>query len=507
MEADRSFWGSYVFDDRVLSFGACSRAGAFTGELSEFNAVTAVTIILVAGCLVDVGGRPRTHYLCERGDRLHRCARLEPRSGTDLLTVVGNLLGAQPGESLRLEGRWKSHAQYGRQFEVQHFTTILPATVQGIRRYLGSGLIKGIGPKMAERIVAHFELDTLRVIEEEPERLIDVPGLGPKRSERITRAWEEQKAIKEVMVFLQGVGVSTSLAVKIYKTYRDSAITVVKNQPYRLASDVWGIGFKTADKIARSLGIPEDSPERVKAGLQFTLSEATEEGHCFLPQETLIAQAASVLGVDALLVDRCLDELVQEEGVVRERLSERCSPRPNQPPSVTSETPDPLPASAVYLVPFHRAEVSLANGLRRLLETPQERLPSFHSVDWAAALGWLSTKTGSLLAPEQEQAVRLALTQRVAVLTGGPGCGKSFTVRSIVLLARAKQAKVVLAAPTGRAAKRLEELAAMRRAPSIACCNSVPVETLSMIATIRSMLISLSSTRPACSMCFWPTPS
>ncbi len=387
-------------------------------------------------------------------------ARVSSRgSGTDLLTVVGNLLGAQPGESLRLEGRWKSHAQYGRQFEVQHFTTILPATVQGIRRYLGSGLIKGIGSKMAERIVAHFELDTLRVIEEEPERLTLVPGLGPKRSERITQAWEEQKAIKEVMVFLQGVGVSTSLAVKIYKTYRDSAITVVKNQPYRLASDVWGIGFKTADKIARSLGIPEDSPERVKAGLQFTLSEATEEGHCFLPQETLIAQAASILGVDALLAERCLDELVEEEGVVRERLSGTSLSSPTQPPFVASETPDPLPTSAVYLVPFHRAEVSLANGVRRLLETQEERLPSFQSVDWAAALDWLSTKTGSLLAPEQEHAVRLALTQRVAVLTGGPGCGKSFTVRSIVFLARAKQAKVVLAAPTGRAAKRLEELA------------------------------------------------
>src|SRR5215469_13280498 len=155
--------------------------------------------------------------------------------GSELLTVVGNLLGAQPGESLRLQGRWRSHPQYGRQFEVQHFTTVLPATIQGIRRYLGSGLIKGIGPKMAERIVAHFDTDTLRIIEEEPERLIDVPGLGPKRTARITRAWEEQKAIKEVMVFLQGVGVSTSLAVRIYKTYGDRSIAIVQHEPYRLA--------------------------------------------------------------------------------------------------------------------------------------------------------------------------------------------------------------------------------------------------------------------------------
>ena len=296
---------------------------------------------------------------------------------------------------------------------------------------------------MAERIVAHFELDTLRVIEEEPERLIEVPGLGPKRTERITRAWEEQKAIKEVMVFLQGVGVSTSLAVKIYKTYRDSAITIVKNEPYRLASEVWGIGFKTADKIAESLGIPHDSPQRVKAGLQFTLSEAAEDGHCYLPQEELIAQATAILGVDALLAERCLDQLVQEGGVVREPLL---------------GVPEVI---AVYLVPFYRAEVSLANGLLRLLQTPQERLPTFQSVDWVAALGWLPTQTGSVLAPEQEQAVRLALSQKVAVLTGGPGCGKSFTVRSMVLLAKAKQARVVLAAPTGRAAKRLGELAGL----------------------------------------------
>lgn len=212
-------------------------------------------------------------------------ARVSARgSSSELLTIVGNLLGAQPGESLRLEGRWKSHSQYGRQFEVANYTTVLPATLQGIRRYLGSGLIKGIGPKMAERIVTYFALDTLRIIEEEPERLIEVPGLGPKRTARISAAWEEQKAIKEVMVFLQGVGVSTSLAIRIYKTYQDSSIAVVKNEPYRLASDVWGIGFKTADKIAQSLGIPPDSPERIKAGLQYTLSEASDEGHCYLPR-------------------------------------------------------------------------------------------------------------------------------------------------------------------------------------------------------------------------------
>ena len=371
-------------------------------------------------------------------------ARVATRGGgSDLLTVVGALLGAQPGESLRMQGVWKSHPQYGRQFEVRGYTTVLPATIQGIRRYLGSGLIKGIGPKMAERIVERFDADTLRIIEEEPGRLIEVPGLGPKRTAMIGRAWEEQKAIKEVMLFLQGVGVSTSLAVRIYKTYKDASISVVKNEPYKLAGDVWGIGFKTADKIAQALGIPHDSPQRVKAGLQFTLSEASEEGHCYLPEAELIAKATEILGVEATLAATCLEELSREEGVVMEYL-----PRP-----------EGEKVTAVYLVPFHRAEVSLASGLLRLLRAPNERLPAFKDVAWDAALGWLQTTTGSALAPEQEQAVRLALTERVAVLTGGPGCGKSFTVRSIVALAKAKRAKIVLAAPTGRAAKRLSELA------------------------------------------------
>jgi len=370
-------------------------------------------------------------------------ARVATRGSADLTTVVGNLLGAQPGESLRMRGLWKSHPQFGRQFEVRDYTTVLPATIQGIRRYLGSGLIKGIGPKMAERIVGHFDLDTLRVIEEEPARLIEVPGLGPKRTALIGRAWEEQKAIKEVMLFLQGVGVSTSIAVRIYKTYKDASISVVKNEPYKLAGDVWGIGFKTADKIAQALGIPHDSPQRVKAGLQFTLSEASDEGHCYLPEAELVAKATEILGVEAALVATCLEELSREEGVIMDYLS----------------GPDGQQVTAVYLVPFHRAEVSLANSLLRLLHAPNERLPAFATVDWTAALGWLQTTTGSALAPEQEQAVRLALTERVAVLTGGPGCGKSFTVRSIVALAKAKRAKIVLAAPTGRAAKRLSELA------------------------------------------------
>ena len=330
---------------------------------------------------------------------------------------------------------------------------MLPATIQGIRRYLGSGLIKGIGPKMAERIVDHFGQATLQVIEEDPKRLVEVPGLGPKRTAMITAAWAEQQAIKEVMVFLQGVGVSTSLAVRIYKTYRDEAIQVVQSEPYRLAGDVWGIGFKTADTIARSLGIPHDSPQRVKAGLQFALSQATEDGHCYLPDGELVEQATGLLGVGAELARQCLEELIQEEGVVAEPL----------PAQLSAVVPEGT-GTAVWLVPFHRAESALAGGLRRLLEAPVDRLASFQAVDWPVALDWLRQSTGVTLAPEQEAAVRLALTKRVAVLTGGPGCGKSYTVRAIVALARAKHAKILLAAPTGRAAKRLAELAGLEAA-------------------------------------------
>jgi exodeoxyribonuclease V alpha subunit len=372
-------------------------------------------------------------------------ARVDSGRGGDLITVVGPLLGAQVGESLRMRGRWSSHPKYGKQFEVWSYTTVLPATVQGIQRYLGSGLIKGIGPVMAERMVGHFGVDIMHIIEDTPARLIEVGGLGPKRTAMITAAWAEQKAIKEVMIFLQGVGVSTSLAVRIYKKYGDGAISVVRAEPYRLASDVWGIGFKTADTIATAVGIAKDSPERIKAGLAYTLSEAADDGHCYLPAPNLITDAAKILEVPAELIVPCLDELAAVEGVVRESV----------PASSGSEQQVP----AVYLPPFFQAERALAASLLKLLAARDDRLAAFSSVDWDKALGWLRRTTGSTLAPEQEEAVKLALTSRVAVLTGGPGCGKSFTVRSVVELARARGARIILAAPTGRAAKRLAELA------------------------------------------------
>ena len=375
-------------------------------------------------------------------------ARIAPErglgAGAELVTAVGPLLGAQVGEFLRLRGRWSSHPRYGRQFEVHSYATVLPATAAGIQKYLGSGLIKGIGPVMAERMITQFGVDIMHVIEDEPGRLIEVDGLGPKRTAMIAAAWAEQKAIKEVMIFLQGVGVSTSLAVRIYKKYGDASVSVVRSEPYRLAADVWGIGFKTADTIAAAVGIAADSPERIKAGLAYTLSEAADDGHCYLPAPNVVADAAKILEVPAELIGPCLDELAAAEGVVRETVPAQAGAAAQVP--------------AVYLPPFYQAERSVAGALLRLHAARADRLGAFTAVDWDKALAWLARRTGAQLAPEQADAVRLALTSKVAVLTGGPGCGKSFTVRSVVELARAKGARVVLAAPTGRAAKRLAEL-------------------------------------------------
>ena len=272
------------------------------------------------------------------------------------------------------------------------YTTVLPATAAGIQQYLGSGLIKGIGPVMAERMVAHFGVDIMHVIEDEPGRLIEVDGLGPKRTAMIAAAWAEQKAIKEVMIFLQGVGVSTSLAVRIYKKYGDASVSVVRSEPYRLAADVWGIGFKTADTIAAAVGIARDSPERIKAGLAYTLSEAADDGHCYLPAPNLIADAAKILDVPAELVDPCLDELAAAEGVVREAVPagaepSRLAPHRRSPPSTCRPSIRP---NGPWLTP---CSACLPRG--------RDRLPAFAAVDWDKALGWLHGRTGAELAPEQ----------------------------------------------------------------------------------------------------------
>jgi exodeoxyribonuclease V alpha subunit len=363
-------------------------------------------------------------------------ARLIPQGKSAEVTVVGTLTGASVGESLRLEGIWTSHPQYGRQFEVLSFTVHYPATVEGLRKYLGSGLVRGVGPVTAERIVAHFGLKVLEVIENTPHLLREVPGIGEKRVSAIGKAWEEQKQIKEIMIFLQGHGVSTSLAVRIYKHYGQESINVVRTNPYQLARDVFGIGFRTADKIARQMGIAADAPERLQAGLLYALGQLADEGHCYALREQLIAEAVRLLEVEPPACDAQLQILIVQEDLRAE---------------------DGADGLGIYLPPFFMAERGAANRLRRIQLAPQDRLAAFQRLDWPRAFAFLAQASPIQLTEQQKDAVRMALTSKVSILTGGPGTGKSTITGSIIRLIAAQGRSVLVAAPTGRAAKRLSE--------------------------------------------------
>ena len=313
-----------------------------------------------------------TYYNPENG---YTVAQVTPEGRSYTVAVVGNLLEVSPGESLRLHGQWTNHPRYGRQFQVEQYSTMLPATATGIEKYLGSGLIKGIGPVTARRIVRRFKLDTLRIIEEDPQRLREVLGVGKKRVSVITRAWEEQKAIKEVMLFLQSHNVSTSHAVRIYKTYGDASIDVVRNDPYRLARDIHGIGFLTADKIARELGLAHDSPQRVQAGITYTLSQLADEGHVYAPEEELIPAAIRLLDVSPDLVQAAIEDLNAEEVVRRETLIYPSAENtPAEPRQVREER-------AVYLAPFYYGEMGAANRLRTILRVEKSRLAFYEGAD------------------------------------------------------------------------------------------------------------------------------
>lgn len=395
-------------------------------------------------------------------------SREQREQGDSLATVVGSLAGAAPGESLELTGHWQHHDQHGWQFVVHSYKSILPATATGIRKYLGSGLIKGIGPRTAEKIVAHFDVDTLAVFDAAPQRLHEVPGVGPKTVGKIIAAWTEQKAIKDVMVFLQGHGVSTSLAVRIYKQYKDASISIAKNHPYRLAREVHGIGFKTADKIALAMGVRVDDPERIKAGVLFALSEATEEGHTYQPRMALATRAAELLGVETAPTVNAIDELVNERGAHAEPLRRGASGSFENVPAAGREAPMqlseqpaeygvPVEETAIYLLPFFHAEEGIARQIERLRRPAVDLLTEFGTVDYDVMFGWLASAEKIELAERQKEGVVMALTQPVGILTGGPGTGKTTSMRALIRVLRAKRRRVVLAAPTGRAAKRLSE--------------------------------------------------
>jgi exodeoxyribonuclease V alpha subunit len=367
-------------------------------------------------------------------------ARVIPKGKTYEVTVVGTLSGVNVGELLHLEGIWTNHPQYGRQFEVRSYSVQYPATVEGLRKYLGSGLVRGVGPVTAGRIVDHFGLSILDVIESEPHRLREVPGIGERRADTISLAWEEQKQIKEVMMFLQGHGVSTSLAVRIYKQYGQASIQTVQANPYQLARDVFGIGFRTADKIARQMGISLSAPARLQAGLLYTLSSLSDEGHCFATRDQLLLEGVRLLEVTRAACEEQLDVLVRQDDLFAE------------------DSPDGVAANqAIFLPPFYLSERGVASRLRRIQLATRDRLANFQSVDWERAFGWLDGQIAIHLTAQQKDAVKMALTSKVSILTGGPGTGKSTITGSIIHLLKARNHTVLLAAPTGRAAKRLSE--------------------------------------------------
>jgi len=357
------------------------------------------------------------------------CAAYKDR----LLTIVGNLAAVILGEKLLLKGHFSVHPRYGRQFEVKEYKAVLPTTEAGIRKYLGSGLIKGIGPALSSRIIDHFGKDALRIIEEEADRLEEVEGIGPRRLQLITQAWEEQKDIREVMLFLKAHDVSTGYAVKIFKTYGQEAIRVVKENPYQLAEDIFGIAFKTADRIAMKLGIAKDAPERVEAALEYTLSQAADEGHVYLPRAELIGKCVEMLKVEAGQVDQAVNTLAQREIVIVEEEEDQ--------------------EEAVFSAPFYYGEVGVASQLKRIKSTPSQ----VGDQQVENLLRQLKRQKEVDYAPEQEEAIRAALTSKVMILTGGPGTGKTTTVKGIIQMMDWLSWDVLLAAPTGRAAKKLSE--------------------------------------------------
>ncbi len=369
-------------------------------------------------------------------------ARLHVPGQRELVTIIGQFPDIHAGQTLHLTGFWKEHPKFGRQFQVTSARETKPATLTGLEKYLGSGLIKGIGPATAKRIVKHFGLETLEIIEQSCARLIEVPGIGERRASMIERAWEAQKAIKEVMLFLQGHSVSTTYAVKIYKHYGDQAIEVVSRNPYQLASDIYGIGFITADTIARNLGIAPDSDFRYRAGVIHILNMASEEGHCFLPAQELLERAGKQLSLEEYPVDPArLEALILQMAEAKELIIEQ-------------GYGDLAEHHLCYLPAFYHTEVALAKRLARFAEQPIE-------VDMARVGRWIdgyTAKKGITLSAEQRQAVELAASSRMLILTGGPGTGKTFTTKTVVSLWRAMGKRLLLAAPTGRAAQRLSEL-------------------------------------------------
>lgn len=350
----------------------------------------------------------------------------------DLVTLVGNLLEVPAGSVLLCEGEWRVDKRYGQQFQCETWEEVMPATAYGIEKYLGSGLVKGIGPKFAKLIVGHFGTDTIEVIETDIERLYEVPGIGKKRVEKIRESWEKQKDIKNVMLFLQGFGVSTAYAAKIYRQYGKESIDKVKENPYRLADDIWGIGFKTADGIARKMGYEMNDERRLRSGLIYTLNQLADEGHCYAEEEQLIATAKQLLEADEECIRTAMTHAIETADLM-------------------------LDNTAIYLPPFYYAESGTANRLNTLVHTKEAGSIFTARFDLAKLQG----ETGIEYDEVQVEAIRQAIASKVMVLTGGPGTGKTTTTKAIIAALQSAGMRILLAAPTGRAAKRMSEATGM----------------------------------------------
>lgn len=390
--------------------------------------------------LVEIQGQvERITYVHEENN--YTVARLQVAGRRDLVTVLGNLPSLNPGEVLQLLGEWTNHPKFGEQFKVVRYETVTPATARGIEKYLGSGLIKGIGPVMAKRMVEKFGVETLNIIEGDIGRLQEVPGIGPGRIDMIGKAWQDQREIREVMIFLQDHGVSTTYATKIFKRYGKESIEVVKDNPYRLAHDIFGIGFLTADRIAEKMGIPKDSPRRAEAGILYILNELADEGHVYFPYEPLIGRCQKVLGIERDIVTQAMAGLASEKKIVIEDLNRDLDDfRENH--------------KAVYLMQFHVCETGIARRMQHLARTGR----LLRAIDTGRATEWVQKQLNLTLAQRQVEAVKAAIEEKVMILTGGPGTGKTTITRAIIRIYERIGGKVLLAAPTGRAAKRLSEI-------------------------------------------------
>ncbi len=367
-------------------------------------------------------------------------AKVKVTGRRDLVTVRGVLMGPQPGETLTMQGEWTHHPKYGEQFRVVGHRTAVPASVYGIRKYLGSGLIKGIGPVMARRIVKKFDKKTLEIIEQSPERLAEIEGIGRKRILMIKVAWDAQKEIRDGMLFHQGYGIGAGYATKIFKEYGNGAIQVVRSNPYRLASDIFGVGFLTADRIAEKMGFDKNSPLRAQAGILFVLNQLAEEGSVYCAYEPLITRCSEVLHVDHDILTEAIGKLAVNDKIVLEDLNDSLETFQEN-------------FKAVFLTKYHLAENRISQRIDRLLSAPK----SIRPIDTNRAIEWVQDRLTFMLAEKQAHAIRCALDNKVMIITGGPGTGKTTIINAILKIYSKLKVKTFLAAPTGRAAKRMTE--------------------------------------------------